>query len=160
MGSATRFNYTMMGDSVNLAARCESGAKAYGVYAMTTQYTYERVQQLHPGHDIVFRLLDRIIVKGKTQSVAVYEILGLQGQVKESTLEAKSHFERGLAAYFDQNWPLALQCFEQSSRLEPLQTTQPGIERNPSEVFLQRCTWLAQHPPGLGWDGVFKMQDK
>ena len=72
MGSEVRFNYTMMGDSVNLAARCESGAKAYGVYTMvTSEHSTEALTQ---GCELNYRMLDRIVVKGRSEPVEIYEL--------------------------------------------------------------------------------------
>jgi adenylate cyclase len=73
MGSSTRFNYTMMGDNVNLAARCESACKLYGVYTIATEDTKTESEKY--GNDCVFRLLDKIVVVGRTKPVTVYEIV-------------------------------------------------------------------------------------
>ncbi|MCB1226246.1 MAG: adenylate/guanylate cyclase domain-containing protein, partial [Verrucomicrobiales bacterium] len=82
MGSSKRFNYTMMGDSVNLAARCESGAKSYGVHIMITESTHQ--QATADGGDLAFRFLDQIVVKGRTQPVKIYEILGFSRDLPQS----------------------------------------------------------------------------
>ncbi len=76
MGSSKRFNYTMMGDTVNLAARNESGAKAYGVFIMLTEETKTAAEAR--SDDFVFRFLDRVVVKGRREPVAVYELLGFR----------------------------------------------------------------------------------
>ena len=72
MGSRTRFNYTMMGDNVNLAARMESGAKSYGVWTLCTEATKLACEQTHSGR-IVFRSLGRIIVKGRAHPLELFE---------------------------------------------------------------------------------------
>ena len=63
MGSRVRFNYTMMGDSVNIAARCESSAKTYGVYTVVTEMTLTAALKTVP--DLFYRKLDRVIFKGR-----------------------------------------------------------------------------------------------
>jgi len=72
MGTATRFNYTMMGDNVNLAARMESGAKSYGVWILCSETTKLAAERAAPG-EILFRSLGRIIVKGRAQPLELLE---------------------------------------------------------------------------------------
>ncbi|HCJ12229.1 MAG: hypothetical protein A2Y14_04285 [Verrucomicrobia bacterium GWF2_51_19] len=159
MGSEVRFNYTMMGDNVNLAARCESGAKAYGVYSMCTEDTQSVATQ--QGNDVVFRELDRIVVKGRTKAVTVYEIMGLRNQLEDSVFECIDVFEKGLKKYFLQEWDEAISYFERSAGLEPLRPGRDaGVSLNPTMLFLQRCKQMKSEPPEPGWDGVFVMHTK
>lgn len=159
MGSESRFNYTMMGDNVNLAARCESGAKAYGVYAMVTEDTKEEAEQY--GDDCVFRYLDKIVVMGRTKPVNIYEIVMLKELADDSTLQCIQTFEKGLQAYFKQMWDEAIAMFEESAKLEPYQPgVHPGVKTNPSIVLLERCKQMRKQPPGTNWDGVYVMKSK
>ncbi|MFH5832962.1 CHASE2 domain-containing protein [Halalkalibaculum sp. DA384] len=159
MGSTRRFNYTMMGDNVNLAARCESGAKSYGVYTMVTGET--RKEALKHGDRCHFRYLDRIVVVGRSQPVNVYEITGLKDHLPQSTFDCVELFERGTEAYLQQNWDRAISLFKQSAELEPYQPDEdPYIKTNPSLVYLERCRNMAEHPPGDSWDGVYVMESK
>lgn len=158
MGSSIRFNYTMMGDDVNLAARCESGAKTYGVYTMVTERTCREAQRY--GDDCVFRYLDRVVVMGRTQPVDIYEIVGLRTHVDRSTLECIDLYETAMAAYRHQRWDQAAAHFRQSARLEPLSPDMPGVKTNPSLVMIERCAAMRQTPPGDDWDGVFVMDSK
>lgn len=151
MGSLRRFNYTMMGDNVNLAARCESGAKQYGVYTMVTGAT--RDEAVAAGDDCVFRLLDNIVVKGRTQPVRVYEVAALRADADDRLLECIDLYEQGLEAYFSQNWDVAKNKFEASAALEQ-------YEQNPSGIFIRRCEQMREEPPGEDWDGVFVMKSK
>src|SRR5699024_10513255 len=84
IGSARRFNYTVMGDSVNLAARCESAAKNYGVYTMVTGEIKAEAEKY--SDECIFRFLDKVIVKGKTEPVEVFEIMGLKDDISPETL--------------------------------------------------------------------------
>ena len=163
MGSRTRFSYTMMGDNVNLAARMESGAKALGVYTMVTDATKLACEK-YGGERIVFRFLDKIIVKGRGQPVAVFEIVGLRENVPPATLQCLALYAQALALYFRQDWDGAVQIFEQSLALEPNQVSpERGIENNPSSIFIERCRrlkFMRQHSTDPQWDGVFELKDK
>lgn len=160
MGSRTRFNYTMMGDNVNLAARMESGAKAYGVYSMVTEATKLACEQ-HGGDRVIFRFLDRIVVKGRTQPVPVYEIVGLRESVSPTVFDCIGIFDRGMAAYLAKNWDAAIAAFRQSALAEPNRPGEvPGVETNPSLVMIGRCEAMKEHPPAGDWDGVYVMRAK
>ncbi len=160
MGSRTRFNYTMMGDNVNLAARMESGAKAYGVYTMVAEATKLACEQ-HGGDRLVFRFLDKIVVKGRSIPVPVYEVVGLKEDVNEATRACLAAFGEGIALYQAQRWDEARAKFEASARLEPNRPGEtPGVETNPSLVLIERCEELKAHPPGADWNGVYVMKTK
>ncbi len=160
MGSTRRFNYTMMGDAVNLAARCESGAKSYGVYSMVTGATKKEAEK--SGDECVFRYLDRIIVKGKTEPVEVFEIMGLKNEMPQESFECKKLFKQATICYQNQEWDNALSLFKKSSELEASKPSadNPMIKTNPSLVYLERCEQMRQNPPGRDWDGVYRMTSK
>lgn len=155
MGSPRRFNYTMMGDNVNLAARCESGAKAYGVLTMVTGET--RRQAVASRDDIAFRFLDRIVVKGRTQPVEMYEVIGRRADLDQRVLDGIDEYQQALAHYFDRRWDEALAAFERAAALEPRADTD---KVHPSSVMLARCRLLKADPPPEDWDGVFRMTSK
>ncbi|MFC5456919.1 CHASE2 domain-containing protein [Prosthecobacter fluviatilis] len=152
MGSRRRFNYTMMGDTVNLAARSESGAKSYGVYTMITGET-KALAQKHRD-DITYRFLDRIVVKGRSQPAEVYELVGFTNEISPETEECLHLFEKGVAAYQSQRWDAAIAFFERSARREIHQ------DSNPSLVMKERCEVMKIHPPPADWDGVYVMKTK
>ncbi len=158
MGSKTRFNYTMMGDSVNLAARCESAAKTYGVYTLVTGHTLRLVGENHP---FAFRLLDKIIVKGRSQPVDIYELLGFQASLSPALQDGIHTFSEGFSAYLQSNFQKAIAYFEISQKLEPnpIDPTR-GIETNPSTIFLDRCHHMLKDPPPAPWNGVYVMKTK
>lgn len=159
IGSQRRFNYTMMGDHVNLAARCESGAKSYGVYSMVTEYTKDEAEA--HGDRCVFRGLDRIVVKGKTEPVTVYEVYGLSDAVDAQDRECIALYEEGYQAYLRQEWDAAQRHLKDAARLEPRQPEDtPGLHTNPSLVLLERCRALKENPPGPDWNGVYVMESK
>ncbi len=159
MGSESRFNYTMMGDNVNLAARCESGAKAYGVYIMVTEDTKNEAEKF--GDNCVFRYLDKIIVMGRSKPVNIYEIVCFKNEITPEIEECINKFEDGLQAYFNQDWDAAISLFEESAKIEIYQPDKvKGIKTNPSLVLLERCQQMIQNPPEKDWDGVFVMKSK
>lgn len=159
MGSLTRFNYTMMGDNVNLAARMESGAKSYGAYTMVTEATKAAAEKT--GDRCVFRFLDRIVVKGRSQPVAIHEIVGLREDTPQAARDGVGLFAQAVEKYLAQDWDAALALFRRSAALEPNQPGKtPGVETNPSLVYAARCALMKEHPPGPGWDGVYVMKTK
>lgn len=160
MGSPARFNFTMMGDNVNLAARMESGAKSYGVLTMVAEATHAACVT-HGGDHVVFRNLDRIIVKGRSEPVSIFEVVGLKGHVSDTTRECLDIFAKGLSSYQKMEWDRALREFRHSAELEPLQPgITPGMVTNPSLVMISRCQKLRNQPPGRDWDGVYVMKTK
>lgn len=160
MGSHHRFNYTMMGDAVNLAARCESGAKTFGAYAVATGATVSKAKAA--GCECVFRALDRIVVKGRREAVEIFEIVALSpAHLPEGAARCLERFEEGRAHYLKQRWDEALRCFEEAARDEPLQPGRDeGVEANPSLLMIKRCETLKEHPPGADWDGIYRMTTK
>lgn len=161
MGSATRFNYTMMGDDVNLAARMESGAKAYGVYTLVTEETRRQCEAVDKDGRVVFRRLDRIVVKGRSKPVQIHEAVGFAGEVTAEERLGLAEFERGLERYWAQDWQGAVACFGRSAEAERNRPgVTPGVFTNPSLIMKKRCEWLRLEPPGADWDGVFVMTSK
>ncbi|MGJ8653691.1 MAG: CHASE2 domain-containing protein [Opitutaceae bacterium] len=154
MGSQVRFNYTMMGDSVNLAARCESGAKAYGVYTMVTDATLFQAQKVVP--DLPVRKLDRIIVKGRTVPVEVYELWD-ESMDLDVANNCKQAYEMGLEYYFKGEWTNALRYFESAEQLEPHRLF---ALTTPSKIMIDRCRWYILEGAPADWDGVYRMQAK
>ncbi|MBI3885445.1 MAG: adenylate/guanylate cyclase domain-containing protein [Opitutae bacterium] len=160
MGSRTRFNYTMMGDNVNLAARMESGAKQFGVYTMIAEATKLECEK-HGGDRVVFRYLDQIVVKGRSIPVKIYEVVGLRENLTPTTFECLAVWDKAIALYLAQDFDGAIALSKKSLELEPnVPGRDPGVESNPSLWLASRCEYMKEHPPGEGWDGVFKMKDK
>lgn len=160
MGSRSRFNYTMMGDNVNLAARMESGAKSWGVFTMVTEATRAACEK-HGGDRIVFRPLGRIVVKGRSKPVPVHEIVGLREHVSETTRRCLEEFARGLASFYARDWADALRHFESSAASEPWQPGRDaGVQSNPSTVYQKIVERMAEDPPPDDWDGTYVMTEK
>ena len=152
MGSESRMNYTMMGDTVNLAARLESSAKQYGVYIQIADSTYEAVKD-----QIVVRALDFVRVMGKTEPVKVFELISEKGQESEAYKKILPVFHEGLEYYFKQDWSKAIEAFKTADELEEMF---PGRKTNPSRVYIPRCENFKENPPGDDWDGVWTQTSK
>lgn len=160
MGSRTRFNYTMTGDNVNLAARMESGAKSWGVFSMCTEVTKLACEK-HSGDRVLFRPLGRIVVKGRTQAVPIFELTGLKEAVTPAERECIGVFAQGLECYYAQDWAGALARFRQSAELEPrVPGKTPGVSTNPSLLYLEITQHYQLEPPPENWGGLFVMAEK
>ena len=159
MGSKRRFNYTMMGDSVNLGARCESAAKSYGVYTMITEDTCKEAREVQD--DIVYRFLDQIIVQGRSLPVKIYEVFEQRDRVDADSLACIEIYEEAYRTYLKRDWDKAISLFEKSSLIEPFQPDRDaGIKTNPSRVMMARCGVMKVSPPEEDWDGVYRMTTK
>lgn len=159
MGSKNRFNYTMMGDNVNLAARCESGAKSFGVFTMVTEEA--KVSAEKHGGDLLFRYLDKIVVKGRSIPVKMYELVGFKSDLTDKNFRCVELFEAGMTAYSEQNWKKAIDLLEQASKLEIWQPgILPNVKDNPSLIMLSRCKEMSKQDYIENWDGVFVMKTK
>jgi adenylate cyclase len=160
MGSRIRFDFTMMGDNVNLAARMESGAKSWGVFTMATDATKLACEK-HGGDRVVFRQLGRIVVKGRSTAVPIYEIVGLKETVTPETRECLGLFEEALAKHYARDWAGAIALFEQSALLEPnIPRQTPGVVSNPSLVYLNITRHYQMESPPENWDGIYHMAEK
>lgn len=148
IGSPKRMDYTVIGDTVNLAARLESATKYYGVPVLASQYTVEGSNGQHP-----FRELDLIVVKGKTEPVTVYEALAHHNPETFVNMQATLDvFEQGLNNYRNRNWAAAIADFRNALELRP--------EDGPSQLYLERCEFYRNMPPPDDWQGVWEMMAK
>ena len=138
MGSARRFNYTMMGDAVNLAARCESQAREWGVETLAAEDTVAAV--VGAEHGMLFRKLGHDRVKGRAEVVALYEVVCFQDGASGDRRECIRLYEAGLATYEAGDRVGAAALFAGSEALERAMPAYLGPEApNPSKRMLRRC---------------------
>jgi adenylate cyclase len=158
MGSATRFNYTMIGDTVNLAARLESGAKAYGVGILVAEVTREAcIKKLDT---LVFRPIDRLVVKGRTQPVTVYQLIGERSHLPAEAVEGARVFTQALEAVWARDWETAGRLLAESGLFEPAMLGEEKPQLSPTLVFERRLEKWRQNPPAENWGGVWVAERK
>ncbi len=147
MGSKTRMDYTMMGDSVNLAARLEGVNKQYGTFTIISEYTLKEV-----GNAFEVRELDSIRLVGKKEPVKIYELMAKKGDISSNKRKVVQLFLEGLGAYKEKDWQKAITFFGNALKIDK--------NDNPSKNFLKRCEDFLISPPPDNWDGICDQQTK
>ena len=147
IGSEIMMNYTIMGDTVNLAARLEAANKLYGSRSLIAEATVAKTDDT-----IQFREIDRLMAAGQTQPQAVFELLGRKDELTPKQDLLRTRYADGLLAYRAQRWEQARAAFR--AVLEAVPTD--GL----SSTLLSRIDHLQEHPPGADWDGAWRLENK
>ena len=152
MGSEMRMNYTMMGDTVNLTARLESGAKQYGIETQVGSKIYEAVKDR-----FTFRMLDYAIVKGRSEPERTYELISEKGKEPEVYKEILPLWDKAIELYTNQDWDEAIKTFKKCDKLEEEYIGRPTT---PCKFYIKRCEEFKENSPGKGWSGAYQLTSK
>lgn len=146
MGSDSLFDYTAIGDNVNLAARLEGLNKYYGTEVIISGSTAQATDQ-----QFVLRELDLVRVKGRKQPVAIYELLGY-APADPDLAKFLELYHQGLELFRGRKWQESLDLFDAALRLRP--------HDHHCHRFLALARQYQAKPPAMEWEGLSIMQEK
>ncbi len=148
MGGKERFDYTVIGDTVNLGSRLESANKQYHTRIMMSEQTYKRTEG-----KVVGRELDMIIVVGKTEPIKVFELIALSdAKLSDDDERFLELYAKALTVYRQRKWDEAIELLEKGVKIKP--------DDNPSQIYIERARLYQAVPPPDDWNGVFILRSK
>jgi adenylate cyclase len=147
LGSENTRSYTVIGDTVNIAARLERANRVYGTQILVSESTAEAI-----GSEFEMREIDTISVKGKTETTRIFELMSMAGQLSEESVRMRERYDAARRMYLAQDWDRAETTFRECLQIRP--------NDGPSRVFLERIQFLRRNPPGEDWNGVWHLREK
>jgi adenylate cyclase len=147
IGSENTRSYTVVGDSVNLAARLERANRVYGTQILINESTAQAI-----GSQFETREIDTISVKGKTETTRIFELMSATGQLSEESARLREHYDQARRSYLAQDWNPAETTFRECLQIRP--------SDGPSRVLLERIQFLRRNPPEKEWNGVWHLREK
>ncbi|MBN1540938.1 adenylate/guanylate cyclase domain-containing protein [candidate division KSB1 bacterium] len=147
LGSSQLFDYTVIGDHVNIGARLEGVNKEYKTTIILSEHTWDAVRK-----SAIVRELDMVRVMGRNKPLRIYELLGMESVSQMQKDYLIDLFGEGLSAYRDRRWSDAIKIFHRILRYYPAD--------GPARVFTIRCLNYLEKAPSEEWDGVFELQQK
>ena len=147
IGSPKRMDFTMIGDGVNLAARLESACKQYDARILISDFTHQQLKGVYRTREV-----DRVVVKGKTEPVAIHEVLDYHtNETFPNLMDVVNDFRDGVDNYRRGAWDAAIGSFQRCLHAHPGDSL--------SAIYIDRCEQLRTHPPET-WDGIWVMTSK
>jgi class 3 adenylate cyclase len=147
IGSANKYNYTIMGDTANLGSRLEGLNKVYGTSILVTERTAQAAERF-----VLTRRVDRVRVVGRAEPVELYEVLAERGQENGALPKRCAAYAEAVSFYERRAWADAATAFERVATEFPEDTA--------ARTMAERCAAFRQDDPGPTWDGIWNATTK